>query len=233
MNRFYVLLPLLFLAIGLNAQPDRYQKFAAAAYLGANFSQIHGDNLFGYNQVGLRFGIETHYLLQPKYFISVGIGFSAEGASPDQDEINFRGGNAVVLRLNMVEIPLLFNYRLGDAKATGKRNNHALYRSTILQLGLKVTRLTGFRTANRGFFDQLLTNPPYTLAEIEFQDFDFAVVGGVTLQMGLKTAVFIQHSMSLRGLYRPEDVETAFAAGFEVFQLRPYALTVGAKIVLY
>lgn len=233
MNRFCTFLLLVLLAVGLNAQPDRNQKFAAAAFIGANFSQIHGDNYFGYNNAGIRFGIETQYLWKPKYFFSVGLGFSQEGAIPTLQEADEVGGNATTLKLSMVEIPLLFNYRLGDAKATRKKNNHALYRSTILQAGLKLNRLVGFRTRNRGFFDQLLPDPAYTEADIEFQDFDFAVVAGISFQLGLKYSAFIQHSLSLRGLYRPEDLELPEVQVFEVTQLRPYSLTIGGKITLY
>jgi len=221
------------MTLGLSAQPERNQKFAAAAFIGANFSQIHGDNYFGYNNAGVRFGIETQYLWKPKYFFSVGIGFSQEGAIPTLQEVDEEGGNATILKLSMVEIPLLFNYRLGDAKATRKKNNHALYRSTILQAGLKLNRLVGSRTRNRGFFNQLLLDPVYTEADIEFQDFDFAVVAGVSVQMGLKFSAFIQHSLSLRGLYKPDDLELPEALTFEVSQLRPYSLTIGGKVTLY
>jgi len=233
MVRNFAVLLFLFLAVGLNAQPDRNQKFAAAGYVGVNLTQIHGDSYFGYNNVGLRFGIETQYLLQPKYFVSVGIGFSQEGARPDLQEVDEEGGNATVLKLSMVEIPLLFNYRLGDERATRKKDNHALYRSTTLQAGVKLTRLVGSRTFNRGFFDQLIQSPVYTEADIEFQDFDFAAVAGVTFQLGLKTAVFLQHSLSLKGLYAKDDLERVKDGPERVFQLRPYSLTVGGKIILY
>ncbi|NJC27866.1 hypothetical protein [Neolewinella antarctica] len=233
MNRLYILLSLLLLGVGICAQPDRNQKFVAAGYVGANFTQVHGDSYFGYNKPGLRFGIETQYLWRPKYFVSLGVGFSQEGARPSNGEVDQRGGNATVLKLSMVEIPLLFNYRLGSKEASRKANNYALYRSTTLQLGVKLTRLTGFQTANRGFFDQLLPDPVYTEADIEFQDFDFAVVGGVTFQLGLRYGVFLQHSLSVRGLYRPDDVKLAQEGPYDVTQLRPYSITVGGKLVLY
>ena len=232
-NRYYPFFLILFLAVGLNGQPDRNQKFAAAGYLGANFSQIHGDTYFGYNNVGIRFGIETQYLWRPKYFVTVGIGFSQEGARPSLKEVDAQGGNATVLKLSMVEIPLLFNYRLGDAKATGRKNKYELYRSTVLQAGVKLTRLTGYRTHNRGFFDQLIQNPVYSEAGIDFQDFDFAFVAGVTFPLGLKTAVFLQHSLSIKGLYKKDDIGRAQAGVDWVYQLRPYSLSIGGKIVLY
>ena len=233
MIRICTLLILFTLAAGLSAQPDRNQRFAAAAYLGGNFSQIHGDAFFGYNKPGLRFGIETQYLLRPEYFLTVGVGFAQEGARPDRREIDAEGGNAVELRLSTVEVPFLFNYRIGDKKATGRRYNYGLYREAVLQAGVKLTRLTGFRTSNRGFFDQRITNPAYTEADIDFQDFDLSIVGGISLPVGLKYALFIQHSLSLRGLYRREDVKALRGGPVDVNQLRPYSLTVGGKMVFY
>jgi len=233
MKHFYALLPLLLLAIGVEAQPDRNQRFAAAAYLGGNLSQIHGDSYFGYNNAGLRFGIETHYLLKPQYFISIGIGYSGEGAIPDSKEIELKGGNAAALKLNMIEIPVIFNWRLGDKKATGKKNNYGLYRSTSFQVGAKLVRLIGARTVNRGFFGQLLVDPEFDEANIEFQDFDFSFVTGFTFQIGLKGAVYVQHSLSIRGLYRQKEVTLAQESGYEVDQLRPYSLTFGGKFVFY
>lgn len=232
-NRYYILILIVSLSLGLNAQPDRNQKFAAAGYFGANFSQIHGDDFFGYNNAGLRFGIETHYLWDPKYFVSIGLGFVQEGARPNQREIDEAGGNATVLKLSMVEIPLLFNYRLGSVEERGRKHDFALYRSATLQAGMKLTRLVGFRTLNRGFFDQLLVSPSYTDAEIEFRDFDLTVIGGVTFQLGLKYSVFLQHSLSVRGLYRPDDVEVFSGRPYELSQLRPYSLSVGGKITFY
>ncbi len=224
---------LLFFLANLGAQPDRNQKFAAAGYFGVNFSQIHGDSYFGYNNTGLRFGIETQYLLDPQYFISIGIGFTQEGATPDNKEVKERGDNAPKIDINMVEIPMLFNYRLGSKQGRGKKYNYALYRSTVLQVGVKLTRLIGYRTSNRGFFGSLIRNPEFSEGNIDFQDFDFAVIAGATVPVGLKGAVFIQHNLSLRGLYGPKDVEIARENNFDVFQLRPYSLTFGGKLVLY
>lgn len=233
MNRFHVILVLLFIGLGLSAQPGKNQKFAAAGYLGANLSQIHGDTYFGYNKVGLRFGIETQYLWAPKYFLSIGLGYSLEGASPNQEEIDEENGNATALNLSFVEIPLIFNYRLGNKDEVTKKNNHALFRSTTLQAGVKVTRLISQQTVNRGYFGKLIANPNFTEADIEFQDFDFAVIGGATAQLGLNYALFVQHSLSVRGLYAPDDVEAAQQGPYDVYQLRPYSVTVGARVILY
>ncbi|OAV45197.1 hypothetical protein [Lewinella sp. 4G2] len=228
-------LTLLFLtfSLALTAQPDRNQKFAAAAMVGLNMSQIHGDRYFGYRKPGIRFGVETQVLFRPELFLTVGVGYSREGAQPNAEEIRIDGGNGTQLNLSMIQVPILLNYRIGNRKATGKRDNFALYRSPILQVGAKVTRLIKFSTANRGFFDQLRAAPPINEVGLEFRDIDVAIIAGATAPIGLRYAVFVQHALSVRGLYDPDALIPYEGTRLEVSQLRPYALSVGLKINVY
>lgn len=233
MNRCFSFLLIFFFPIFIYAQPSQNQRFAAAVYAGGNFSQIHGDSYFGYRNLGFRAGVETHYLLDHKYFLSLGIGYIQEGATPSQKEVAANGGNATVLRLSMIEIPFLFNYRLGKKGTRRKKDRLALYKSTTIHGGFKVTRLMGFRTANKGLFDQILSNPSYTEAEIDFQDFDVHGVLGASFKIGLKYAVFVQHSLSIRGLYQPEDVQRLLGRPHYINQLRPYSISIGGKVLFY
>jgi hypothetical protein len=223
----YILSVLLFPVL-LLAQPDRNQKFAAAGYLGLNLSQIDGDYYFGYNQPGWRFGVETQYLARPKFFFSLGIGFAQSGSRPSGKERDERAYNSVSLRLNSVEVPLLFNYRLGNKAATGSKQNFGLFRSGTIQLGLALNRLTGYRISSTGRISQLERNQNFTAVEAEFEDFDLRGIVGATVRVGLRGAIFVQHDKSILGLYRPGDVGLD-----EVLPLYPYSLTFGVKYVVY
>lgn len=233
MNRYFSFLLLSFLPLFVYSQPSRNQKFAAAVYAGGNFSQIHGDSYFGYRKLGARTGVEAHYLLDRKYFLSVGVGYIQEGASPSRKEIDANGGNATVLNLSMIEIPLLFNYRLEKKKDSRRKAKLDLYKRPTIQLGFKVTRLMGFRTVNRGLFGQILANPSYTEADIDFQDFDIHGVLGASFKIGYKYAIFVQHSLAIRGLYRQEDVQRLIGRPYFINQLRPYSLSIGGKVLIY
>jgi hypothetical protein len=147
--------------------------------------------------------------------------------------VNDRGGNAAMLRLNVVELPMLFHYRLGDEGAVRKKDSYALFRSTTLHGGLKLTRLISYGTETRGYLNQILGDPNFTDTPLDYQDLDLPVVGGVTFRLGLNYAIFLQHGLSVRGLYDPDEVTVANRGSAEVYQLRPYSLTLGGKVVLY
>jgi hypothetical protein len=222
------LLAFFFLPLWLAGQPEPNQQFAVAGYLGLNLSQIDGDYYFGYNQPGVRFGVETQYLARPKYFFSLGLGFVQSGSRPSGRERDERAYNSVSLRLNSIEIPLLFNYRLGDKSATGRGQNYQLFRSGTLQLGVALNRLTGFTVGSTGQIDRLDRNENFTAVEAEFEELDFRAIVGATVRIGLRAALFVQHDKSILGLYRPGNVGQG-----EVLPLYPYSLTLGVKYVVY
>jgi hypothetical protein len=212
----------------LAAQPERNQKFAAAGYLGLNLSQIDGDYYFGYNQPGLRFGVETQYLARPKYYFSLGIGYSQTGSRPSGKERDERAYNSVNLRLNSVEVPLLFHYRLGNKAATGRKQDYGLFRSGTIQVGVAMNRLIGYTVGSTGRVERLDRNENFTAVEADFEDFDLRAIIGATVRVGLRGAIFVQHDKSVFGLYRPGDVGLG-----EVLPLYPYSLTFGVKYVVY
>ncbi|OAV44763.1 outer membrane beta-barrel protein [Lewinella sp. 4G2] len=224
-----LLLACFFLASSfLCAQPGAKQKFAAAAYAGVNLSQIDGDYYFGYNKIGVRFGAETQILLTPKSFVTVGVGFAQAGAKSNRSERKERGNNAIDLRLNTVEVPLLYNLRLGNKRFAGKKDNFKLYRSGVLQLGFVVSRLTSYTIETSGKTERLPRNFNFAAVEDEYRDWDVKVMVGVTIPTGLRGALFIQHNKSFVGLYRPNN-----SAYDEVLPLYPYSLSMGYKHILY
>lgn len=212
----------------LFAQPDKDQRFAFAGYLGFNLSQIDGDYYFGYNQPGVRFGIETQYLARPKYFFSVGLGYAQTGSRPNRAERNERGNNTVALRLNTIEIPLLFNYRLGKKTDVGRKQNYQLFRGATIQVGLVVSRITGLSVRTSGRAERLPRKFNFTSVKPEYEEFDLKAIAGVTVGLGLKTAFFLQHNKSILGLYRPGNVGLE-----EVLPLYPYSLSMGLRVVVY
>jgi|AntRauTorckE5430_2_1112549.scaffolds.fasta_scaffold00374_8 hypothetical protein len=226
------LLLLLVLSLGncldIASQPDRNQKFSIAAYLGANLAQIDGDYYFGYNKVGLNFGIESQVLLNPKYFLSIGLGYSQLGARPTKQEINERGGRSLELQINSVEIPILLNYRLGKKSEGTKKADHKLFRSTVIRVGLSVSRSTGFRVSRFGNISALPQNQNFVSVQDRFNQFDLFAIIGVTIPVDFHWSIFAQHSKSVLGLYRPEELILN-----EVLPLFPYSLSFGARYQIY
>lgn len=214
----------------LFAQPKRNQVFAAAGYLGANLSQIDGDYYFGYNQPGLRFGIETQYLISPKSFVTVGLGYSQTGARSTRSERGDAGGKGIQLRISSIEVPLLFNYRLGPKNATGKKDDFKLFRSTTIQVGLSVLRLANYRINRTGRTNNLPRTENFVAVEDQFEQFDMHLLFGLTIPVGLRTSIMMQHGKSILGFYRP-DVSTI--GDGNVLPLFPYYLSFGVKYTVY
>ena len=223
LSLLWFLIPIL-----LHAQPDEDQRFAAFAYAGPNFSQIDGDYYFGYNKLGVRFGIGAHVLGSPKWFASVGLGFSQGGSRPGRSEKYSRGSTTIDLRINTVEVPLLFNYRLGRKEEYTERTDFRLYRSTVLHLGLAVSRTTGTKYSRTGAANQLPLKENFVAVRDRFESTDLYWIFGATVQLTNTLGVYVQHGKSILGLYRPGDVGLN-----QVLPLYPYYLNIGVRYVLY
>lgn len=99
------LLIILFLSTSVGAQ-----NFKGGFYLGMTASQVHGDNLGGYDKAGLNAGFYTSVNLTENSRLALELAFMQKGAKePPSDTSNF-----YKLSLGYFEIPLLFQYRWKD-----------------------------------------------------------------------------------------------------------------------
>ena len=212
----------------LFAQPKKDQLFSAAGYVGLTLAQIDGDYYFGYNRAGGRFGVEGQLLLWPKTYLSVGFGYTQQGARPNRKETSRNGNAQQNLRLNTIEVPLLLHYRLGKKTATGRKDNYQLYRSSVLSVGLVYSRLASYRAEATGVIRNLERRENWLAVEDEFRRSDVYLMAGYEVKMGLRSSIWVQHSRSLLGLYRPEEFDTE-----GVISLFPYYLTLGVKYHVY
>ena len=88
-------------------------RFRASLLGGVNVSQIDGDNLAGFNKIGLNAGAQVNIILDRKDWVgnfqpSIGINFSQMGSAPGGAD-----GQAFIyqrLKLDYAQIPLLVNY---------------------------------------------------------------------------------------------------------------------------
>jgi len=83
------------------------QTFKGGALLGINASQVDGDNLAGYDKVGLNGGFFADLPLPSKFSVSMELLYSQKGSSG-----HFIAGstNSYLLRLGYAEVPFLLNY---------------------------------------------------------------------------------------------------------------------------
>ncbi|MBR9859858.1 PorT family protein [bacterium] len=101
---------ILFLLVFFTAYSAQSQGFEGALYLGANFSQVDGDQLGGYNKLGLNagFAISRRLKKQDNWKLSFEMLYSQKGAKKviDPDV----GGPTLTLNYHYVEIPVLARY---------------------------------------------------------------------------------------------------------------------------
>lgn len=101
-NHFFLLLLLIGAALPA-------QTFRASLIAGGNFSQIDGDQLFGYHQLGLNTGIRVVALLGDRWRVGPEILYSQQGARRNQNSINISAWDR--FDLTTLEIPLMVYYQ--------------------------------------------------------------------------------------------------------------------------
>ena len=94
----------------LSVQLVKSQSFAGGALLGFNASQVSGDNLGGYDKAGISGGFFVSKPINEKSELEMRITYSAKGS---RDVPNFEKGkySAYYLKLNYVEVPILYRYK--------------------------------------------------------------------------------------------------------------------------
>ena len=92
---------------GQNPETDR--RFSLAAVAGFNLAQLDGDDLVGYNQIGLSAGLRTYVNINEKWRWSLEFAFSQQGSNRGANDPL----NAAIdkIRLNFVDVPVLVHFR--------------------------------------------------------------------------------------------------------------------------
>jgi hypothetical protein len=86
------------------------QEFGGGVILGFNASQVSGDNLGGYDKPGIAGGFFVSKTFEDKNELEMRITYSAKGS---RDVPNFEKGkySAYYLKLNYIEVPILYRYK--------------------------------------------------------------------------------------------------------------------------
>ena len=106
-SKFLILILLASVSI-INAQ--RESKFTLKPALGITACQVHGDKYDGYNKLGFTGGLYLNALLKKKHSLEFGIIIIQKGARKNQNVEKF-DYTYYLLRLNYVEIPLLYRWQ--------------------------------------------------------------------------------------------------------------------------
>lgn len=87
----------------------QFRLFDAGFIGGLNFTQIHGDNLAGFNKLGVQAGAIAHINFNPEWSLAFEVLYTQKGSSTAPDPNNFNP-NELKIRLDYTEIPVLINY---------------------------------------------------------------------------------------------------------------------------
>ena len=129
----FILRTIFFLFMIFFAFRSDCQRFKAAAILGANASQIDGDNLYGFNKLGISAGGRLSYTNDNQLDLALEMLYSQRGSAVKI----FNNSEGDKISLNYVEIPVVLGIRdlvrsrgLGDVY---KRQTQALFSADSVQ----------------------------------------------------------------------------------------------------
>ena len=103
MKAFYILL---FCCLGFMSQA---QKFDGSIVLGGTAAQIDGDNLAGFNKIGLTGGMRIEYALENNLYAGLEMLYTARGSRSGLTKGVATSITSV--HLNYIEIPLIFGIK--------------------------------------------------------------------------------------------------------------------------
>lgn len=124
---------LLFLFLILISSGANAQTFQASLLAGGNFSQIDGDDLFGYHQLGANAGIRVVAILNERWRVGPEILFSQQGARRNQNSANISPFDRI--DLNTLEIPLMVYFKDWRLTAEAGLSYQNLFGYTIISSG--------------------------------------------------------------------------------------------------
>ncbi|MCF8229354.1 MAG: PorT family protein [Bacteroidales bacterium] len=174
---FGIALLLLFLIAHAHAQ-----IFKGAAIGGFNLTQVDGDEVYGFNRIGLNAGAGVVLPLGEHWEISLETSFSQKGAYQKQQYID--SSRALTgeynLRLNYVEVPLLLHYKDKGGLTFGA--------------GLSWGRLVSSKEIEHGDEEIAYSD------SIPFNDNDFSVIADIRFRIWKNLHGNFRYSYSLQSI---------------------------------
>lgn len=109
------------------------QTFRASLIAGGNFSQIDGDDLFGFHQLGANAGVRVVALLGDRWRVGPEILYSQQGARRNQNSLNISAFDQI--DLTMLEVPLMVYYKDWRLTAEMGLSYQRLFDYTVISSG--------------------------------------------------------------------------------------------------
>lgn len=108
-DHFFALLPVILICLVTeNPLHAQEQRFKGGIVAGINLSQIDGDKLSGYNQIGVNAGGRVAAILADRWQLSMELLFSQQGSNRTTKDDPSAALEKI--RLNLVEVPVMINF---------------------------------------------------------------------------------------------------------------------------
>ena len=132
------------LLFGLLATEIEAQRFGAGLTLGANFAQIDGDQMYGFNKFGYNGGVFALINIGRLSQIEIDFLYSRRGSHNGS-----RDNEQNTIDLHYLEIPVLYKYKDWESEDSRGRSFHRVCFTGGLSLGrlIKSSSLTGIDQA--------------------------------------------------------------------------------------
>ena len=108
MQNWKVIIFFLFLISGISTSVHA-QTFRASLIGGFNLAQLDGDDLSGFNKIGVNAGVKVAAILSDRWQLSMEMLFSQQGSHRSRDDVFFSIYDDI--RLNMVETPVMISFK--------------------------------------------------------------------------------------------------------------------------
>jgi len=161
------------------------QRFKGTAVLGLNLAQIDGDNLYGYNKLGLHGGFKLDYPLASKLDLSLEMLFSGRGSTAG---FGFGSTTSEYTSLQYLDLPIMLSIKDWFIAEKG-------YYKVSAHGGLGLAYLFSVTTAN----DQ------YQASLDKFNSIDFSYFFGITYRFNKRLGITIRHTRAFTKLRSATD----------------------------
>lgn len=91
------------------------QPFSGGILLGGNSSQVAGDNFSGFSKAGFSVGAYVRTQMNTNYGLQMELYYTQKGARSN-NKAEEAGNAPYLLRLNYIELPLIYQYDLGKLR---------------------------------------------------------------------------------------------------------------------
>lgn len=205
-------------SMSLHAQKGALKnRFNAGIVIGANTSQIDGDNYLGYDKYGFFGGVRGIARLNTKSELVLELLYNKKGSR--DPEVFFADRNTYrFLSLDYIEIPILYHRKMGNK--IGVRS---------FEIGFSYAQLFGVKINED---PNSRDYPPFTAVREEFNKNDFAVIigGGIFLNKHIRLMGRFTYSMTL--LYKNKSPRFVIVNNpFELRYLRNMQLGLGVNYI--